>query len=62
MPDCNHFGGREQKGFFFTHIFILQFVMVCIGLAREVALLGGVTLLEEMCHCGGGLKTLILDA
>ena len=37
-------------------------VMVCcICLAQGVALLG-VALLEEVCHCGCGLKTLTLDA
>ncbi len=29
--------------------------MVCICSAQGVALLEGVTLLEEVCHCGGGL-------
>ena len=30
-------------------------VVVGICLAQGVALLGGVALLEEVCHCGGGL-------
>ena len=30
-------------------------VMVCICLAQGVAVLGGVALLEWVCHCGHGL-------
>lgn len=30
-------------------------VMVCICLVQGVALLAGVALLQEVCHCGGGL-------
>jgi hypothetical protein len=37
-------------------------VMVCVCLGQGVALLGGVALLEQVCHCGCGLKTLILAA
>jgi hypothetical protein len=37
-------------------------VMICICLAQGVALLGGVALLEWVCHCGQGLKTLALAA
>jgi hypothetical protein len=29
--------------------------VACLCLAHGVALLGGVALLEEVCHCGGGL-------
>jgi hypothetical protein len=29
-------------------------VMVCIYLAQGVALLGGLALLEKVCHCGCG--------
>jgi hypothetical protein len=36
-------GGREWN------------VVVGICLAQGVALLGGVALLEKVCHCGGGL-------
>jgi hypothetical protein len=39
-----------------------EFVMICISLAQGVALLEGVVLLEYVCHCGRGLKTLILAA
>jgi hypothetical protein len=34
---------------------VKDFVVVCICLAQGMALLGGVTLLEEVCHCGCGL-------
>jgi hypothetical protein len=37
-------------------------VKVCIYLAQGVALLGGIVLLEWVCHCACGLKTLILAA
>jgi hypothetical protein len=33
----------------------LTFVMVCVCSAQGVALLGGVALLEWVCHCGCGL-------
>ena len=36
-------------------------VVVCIHLVWEVALLGCVALLEEECHCGGGLRDLLLS-
>ena len=36
--------------------------MVCICLAQGVALLGGMALLELVCHCGCGLMALILAA
>ena len=35
---------------------IYTYVVVCICLAQRVALLGGVDLLEEVCHCGDGLS------
>jgi len=34
--------------------------MVCICLAQGMALSEGVALLEEVCHCGMGLETLLL--
>jgi hypothetical protein len=37
-------------------------VMVCICLAQGLALLGGVALMELVCHYGCGLKTLTLSA
>jgi hypothetical protein len=37
-------------------------MMVCICLAQRVSLLEGVALLEKVCHCGYGLKTLIMAA
>ena len=37
-------------------------MMVCVCLAQGVALLGGVALLELVCHCGRGLYTLTLTA
>lgn len=37
-------------------------VMVYICLIQGMALLGGVDLLELVCHCGHGLKTLTLAA
>ncbi|EDL36700.1 mCG146313, partial [Mus musculus] len=44
------------------HSFHMSCVIVCICLAQRVALLEGVTLLEFVCHCGCGFKTLILAA
>jgi hypothetical protein len=37
-------------------------VMVCIFLDQGMAPFGGVALLEKVCHCGCGLKTLTLVA
>jgi len=37
----------------------LEAVMICICLAQGVALLEGVALMEEVCHCGVGLETLL---
>ena len=36
-------------------IWVRDIVMVCICLAQGVELLGGMTLLEKVCHCGHGL-------
>jgi hypothetical protein len=30
-------------------------IIVCICLAQEVALFGGIALMEYVCHCGHGL-------
>jgi hypothetical protein len=37
-------------------------VMVCLCSAQGVALLEGVALFEKVCHCGHGLRSLILAA
>jgi hypothetical protein len=46
-------------GILFIHYFRIFFLDHWGGLNMlgpwEVALLGGVALLEEVCHCGGGL-------
>jgi hypothetical protein len=49
--------GARLKGINMTNccFFETAFVMVWICLAQWVTLLGGVTLLEEVCHCGHGL-------
>ena len=43
--------GKEYK----LHEFVGDTMMVCICSAQGVAPLGGVALLEEVCHCGCGL-------
>jgi len=41
--------------YIYMYLLNMYVVMVCICSFQGVSLLEGVALLEEVCHCGGGL-------
>ena len=59
-PNTPIWRSTKVKFEYVWHMLCLLGVMVCICLVQGVALLGGVILLEEVCHRGCRLKTLIL--
>lgn len=56
-------GGLNEEHLLWASVFKhLVPLVICICLAHELALLGGVVLLEWVCHVGVGFKTLVLAA